>query len=139
MIEIVYASMIEELQKIAVEASTDGVADDTSDVEQEEVSPAAKSIFNATQQTRITQPKDEKGNPAPLAHGSPVVSSEEGYQKAIDLGKQQGYSAAAQKGVEQAAKVGKSAYQKGYSSAAKQGVQIASKLYLKGRDDSSLA
>lgn len=139
MIDIIYASMVDELQKIAVEASAEAGESTSSDVEQGEVSPAAKNIFNATQQTRIRQPKDEKGNPAPMAHGSPVVSSEEGYQKAIDLGKQQGYSAAAKKGVEQAARVGKSAYQKGYSSAAKQGVQIASKLYLKGRADSSPA
>ena len=135
--EIIIASMIQEMRKIAVEASSAGLDASTSDVEHGEVSPAAKNIFNSTQQTRITQPKDEKGNPAPMAHGSPVVSSEEAYQKAINTGKQQGYTAAAKKGVEQAARVGKRAYEKGYSSAAKQGVEIASKLYLKGRADSS--
>ena len=141
MMDIIFASMVEELQKIAVEASTEGTEDTTADVEQEEISPAAKDIFNATKQTRITQPKDEKGRPAMLAHGSPVVSSEEGFQKAINVGKKEGYSAAAKQGVEQAARVGKKAYEDGqsagYSAAAKQGVEIASRLYLKGRAEGS--
>lgn len=139
MTEIIFAAMVEELEKIAVEAASEASQATTSDVEQEEVSPAARSIFNSTQKTRISQPKDEKGNPAPMAHGSPVVSSEEAYQQAINQGKQQGYRAAAQKGVQEAAKVGKRAYEKGYSAAAQKGVETASRLYVKGRSDGSMA
>ena len=143
MIDLIYASMIEELSKIAAvtEGSTDSEATNADMDSDKEVSPAVAEIFSEKELTRIRQAKDEKGNPSNKAHGSPIITDKEMAQKLHDTGAKErystGYSEAARKGVEEAGRVGKESYDRGYQSAARKGVEIAGQLYMKGKTEAA--
>ena len=143
MIDIIYASMIEELVKIAssAEGSTDSESFNADMDSERTVSPAVEQIFSEKELTRIRQAKDEKGSPSNKAHGSPLVTDKEMAQKLHDTGAKEGYSSgyseAARKGVEESARVGKESYTRGYQSAAQKGVEIAGQLYMKGKTEAA--
>ena len=143
MMDVIYASMIEELSKIAAdtEGSTDSESSNSDMDSNAEISPAVEKIFSEKELTRIRQAKDEKGAPSNKAHGSPVVTDKEMAQNLHDAGSKEGYSSgyseAAREGVEQAARIGKESYDRGYQIAAKKGVEIAGQLYMKGKTEAA--
>lgn len=140
MIGLIFYSMLNELEKIANEADSSGSENTNSDVEEAEASPAAKQIFAQSERVRITQPKDpQTGEPMAKAKGSPVKTKEEAARESYQLGREEATAVTARKGVEEAAKAAKKAYESGYSNAAQQGIRIAAGLYLQGRDQNPAA
>jgi hypothetical protein len=135
MIDLIHQAFMAELRKIATEGQQTQVESESSDVDSVgEVSPAVKEIFSMKELTRVRQEKDEKGNPSNKAHSSPVITDREAAQKLHDVGRTEGYQAAAKEGLRNAAEVGKKSYNSGYQSAAKKGLEIAAQSYMKGRN-----
>lgn len=135
MINEIYSAFVSELEKIAVEGDTSAESESADIDSTREISPAVEKVFQMKDLTRITQSRDEKGQPGASAHGSPALTTREAAKKIHEIGMSDGYKRGAKEGVEIAGQVGKKAYESGYSNAAKKGVEEAGKAYLRGRNE----